>query len=333
MKIVIRTPNWIGDTMMALPAIASVRRNLPASEVWIAAPPWVRDIFADDESAGRLLTLEAPRRGKDLFAAAAGIRAHRFDAGLLLTNSFGSAVVFALSRIPERWGYARDGRGLLITKRVPFRREGGPVHMVDHYLNLVSGLGIPPLVPDIRLAAMPDERQRARDLLSAAGLDPRRPLAILNPGASFGPAKRWPEDRFAELARILQNRHGVEIAVTGAVEDRPLAAALMDGLPRSAADLTGKTTLRGLLGLISLASVFITNDTGPMHLANALRVPVVALFGPTDPAVTAPFHEPRAILKKDAACWPCLYRECPYDHRCLKAITAEETAAEAARFL
>ena len=333
MKIVVRTPNWIGDTLMAFPAIEALRRKFPADEISIAAPDGVRDVFAGPETTGRLFFPASVREGTSLFGAAADFRAEHFDAGLLLTNSFRSALVFALARIPQRWGYDRDGRGGLLTKRVRVRRTDEPIHMVRYYLELMQGLDIPTFPPDIRLSVTPEEATRSRELLARAGLDPGRPLVILNPGAAYGPAKRWPKERFSALAGILQERRGVEIAVTGTATDRPAAAAICSILRRPAADLTGKTTLRELLAVIRAASVFVTNDSGPMHLANALRVPVVALFGPTDPAVTAPYHEPRTILKKDVVCWPCLYRRCPYDHRCLAGISAEETAAAAETYL
>jgi len=333
MKIIVRTPNWIGDTLMAFPAIAALRRHFPADEISITAPDGIRDIFAGPETTERLLSPAPARKGRSLLRAAADLRAGRFDAGLLLTNSFGSALVFALARIPQRWGYARDGRGRLLTKRVRVRRTDESVHMVRYYSELMEGLGIPTSPPEIRLSVTPEETARGRELLARAGLDPGRPLVILNPGAAYGPAKRWPQERFSALAGIVQESRGAEIAVTGTAEDRPAAAAICAGLRRPAADLTGKTTLRELLAVIRAAAVFVTNDSGPMHLANALRVPVVALFGPTDPAVTAPYHDPRTILKKDVVCWPCLYRRCPYDHRCLAGISAEETAAAAENYL
>lgn len=333
MKIVVRTPNWIGDTLMALPAMAALRRHHSADEIWIAAPAGIRDIFAGPETKERLFVPDAAAENASLRHAAAAWRTGRFDAALLLTNSFGSALEMALARIPRRWGYDRDGRGLLLTRRVRYRRPDKPVHMVRYYLDLMEGLGMETETPEIRLQATPEETGRGRGLLAAAGLDSGRPLAILSPGAAYGPAKRWPTERFAELAALLQKRHGAEIAVTGTLHDREAAAVIGAGLSRPAADLTGRTTLRDLLGVIASAAVFVTNDSGPMHLANALRVPVVALFGPTDPAVTAPYHEPRTVLKKDVVCWPCLYRRCPYDHRCLAGITAGEAAEAAGAYL
>lgn len=333
MRIVVRTPNWIGDTLMSLPALAALRRHHPGDEIWIAAPAGVRDLFAGPETRERLF-FSAPAAGKtSLRGAAAAWREGRFDAGLLLTNSFGSALEMAAARIPERWGYDRDGRGFLLTRRVRFRRPDSPVHMVRYYLDLMEGLGIPAVAPDIRLQPTPEEKRRGLEILASAGLDPARPLVILNPGAAYGPAKRWPAERFAELAGLLQKSRGAEIAVTGTARDREASAVIGAALPRPAALLAGETSLRELLSVMAAAAVFVTNDSGPMHMANALRIPVVALFGPTDPAVTAPFHEPRTILKKDTACWPCLYRRCPYDHRCLTGISAGEAAEAVGSYL
>ncbi len=333
MMIVVRTPNWLGDALMAFPAIEALRRHNPSAEIRIAAPPWIRDVYTGPETKARLFPERADGPGKNTLRSAAAFRAARFDVGLLLTNSFGSALTLARAGIPERWGYSRDGRGLLLTRRVPYRRKDEPVHMVRYYLDLMEGLGIAAIPPEIRLTVTPEEAARGRSLLASAGLDPGRALVVLHPGAAYGPAKRWPAERFAALAGILQDRRGVEIAVTGTGQDRNLAETILAGLKRPAADLTGKTTLRELLAVAAASAVFVTNDSGPMHLANALRIPVVALFGPTDPAVTAPFHEPRTILKTTAVCWPCLYRHCPYDHRCMTGISAEETAAAVEKYL
>jgi heptosyltransferase-2 len=333
MKIVVRTPNWVGDAVMALPALGSLARGLPDAEVWIAAPPWASDLFAGDDLGGRVVELRPQRTLGDLRRNAAALKAHRFDAGLLLTNSFASALLFRRAGIPVRWGYRRDGRGLLLTKSVVRKDGGRVVHMVRYYLDLSEGLGFPAFPPEIRLRPSPGARARAEELLSAAGIDPARPVVILNAGAGFGPAKRWPADRFARLGRMLQNRKNAALVLTGGLEDAAVAEAISALLPRPPANLVGKTSLGDLVGVISRASLFVTNDSGPMHIANALRVPIVAVFGPTDPAVTAPFHPPALVLKKEAACWPCFYRTCPFDHRCMTSISAEEVSAAAEEFL
>ncbi|MBM3312720.1 MAG: lipopolysaccharide heptosyltransferase II [Candidatus Aminicenantes bacterium] len=333
MKIVVRTPNWVGDAVMALPAVDDLKRNHPEAEVWVAGPPWAEDLFLRAPKGGGFVPLGRLRSAGDVSRAADTLKAHRFDAGLLLTNSFASALLFRRAGIPERWGYRRDGRGLLLTKGVG-RRDGGRTgHMVRYYLDLIEGLGMRVSPPEIRLAVRDDERARAAGILRAAGADPARPVVILNAGASYGPAKRWPTDRFAEAGERLAAAFGAVLVLTGSAEDAAVGEELSSRLGPKAVNLVGRTSLRELLATVSLASLFITNDTGPMHLANALRVPVVAVFGPTDPAVTAPFHPPAVVLRKEAVCWPCLYRACPYDHRCMAAVAVDDVLAAAEEFL
>jgi heptosyltransferase-2 len=330
MRIVVRVPNWIGDVMFSLPALESLRANYPGAEIWLAGAPWLRDLLAGEPWGERVLPPGRAKGPGGLRAAARDLRERRFDLGLLLTNSFGSAAVFALAKIPERWGYKRDGRGLLLTKGPRAEDVDPPLHMIGYYLRLLEGLGLRTVPPEVRLSVTAGERERARADLEALGISSGRPLVVLNPGAAYGPAKRWPAARFAELGRLFQERGGADVAVTGTASEAGLAAEIGAALARKPADLTGRTTLRGMLGVMSLAAVVVTNDTGPMHMANALRVPVVGVFGPTDPRATAPFHPPAAVLKKEGVpCWPCFYRECPYDHRCMTAITAEEAFAAA----
>jgi len=334
MKIVVRTPNWIGDVVLALPMLESLKANDPEANIWLAAGSWVKDIFSEGDFASRIIPLGPMIQLRGLRRTSRTLRGHGFQRGILLTNSFSSAFVFALAGIPERWGYRGDGRDFFLTRSVSRRGGDPPAHMVHHYLRLLEGLGLSVLPPEIRLAVTPQEKDSAHRSLAALGANPERPLVILNPGAAFGPAKRWPPPRFAELARLLEERCGAQIVVTGSADDVALADEIGARLLQKPLSLAGKTSLRELLGLISLASVFITNDTGPMHLANALRVPVVAIFGPTDPRVTAPFHQPSSVVKKDSvACWPCFYRKCPFDHRCLAQISAEEVFRAASAYL
>jgi heptosyltransferase-2 len=334
MKIVVRVPNWIGDVIFALPVLESLKTDFPGAEIWLAAQNSVKDIFSGGEFAERVIPLPGSRTLRGLRAEARDLRRQAFDLGILLTNSLGSALVFRLAGIPDRWGYRSDGRGLLLTRSVPRKNTDPPAHMVRYYLGLLEGLGLRTNRPEISLTVSEEEKARAGRELAGRGADAGRPLVILNPGAAHGPAKRWPVSRFAETARLLQERTGADIAITGAAGDAGLAAAVAAPLGRKPIDFTGATTLRGLLGIMSRAAVILTNDTGPMHLANALRVPVVAVFGPTDPRVTAPFFSPATVLKKDGVpCWPCEYRECPYDHRCMTGISAEEAASALKEYL
>jgi heptosyltransferase II len=332
MKLLVRMPNWIGDAVMALPVLGSLAASRAGIEVWAAGEPWLGDLLSPGLGVRGALTIRRDRGMKALRREAAAIRALGFDAGLLLTNSFGTALLFRLAGIPGRWGYLRDARGPLLTRRVRVREALEPRHQRDYYLDLLVGLGFSPSFAGSGLAVTAVERAAAERRLDEAGRDRARPLVIINPGAAYGPAKRWPADRFAALARLFQARAGAEIALVGSAGEKDIAAAVAAGLERPALNLAGATTLRELLALIGLARLFVTNDTGPMHIADALETPILAVFGPTEPAVTGPVGSRAAVLRKEVPCWPCLYRKCPYDHRCMISIAPEE-AFEAGRRL
>jgi heptosyltransferase-2 len=324
MKILVRVPNWIGDSILALPAIESIKRNFPQAPLWIVAQDWVKDLFTANGLAEGIIRLPRAQGWKSLQDFAQKLSGEAFDTGILLTNSFASALLFYLAKIPQRWGYAADGRGVLLTKSVRLKDEDAPRHQVHYYLGLISGLGLKSFSEEIRLSLSPEEKEAARERLLSLGLGPQLPLVILSPGASYGPAKRWPASRFAELAGLFQKRRNSEILIIGSTDEAEIADSIGSSMEKKPFILAGQTTLPQLRGLISQAAAFISNDSGPMHLANALRVPVVGLFGPTDPEVTGPFEQPSRVVKKDVPCWPCAYRKCPYDHRCMMNIAAED---------
>jgi heptosyltransferase-2 len=335
MKIAVRVPNWIGDAVLSLPALSALKAAHPGAEVWVVARDWVKDLFSSGTPADGVVVLPDDSSLAGVRKAARRLREERFDAGLLLTNSFGSALALALARIPQRWGYKRDGRGPLLTRGVRLDEAAAPVHQAEYYLRLVRGLGFETPPSPIRIGLTAAETKAGLDLLRSAGVkaDKRKPVVLINPGASYGPAKRWPVERFARLASRLQETRSAQIVVTGAPGEAPIAAAMASAMERPPVVLAGKTALRGLLGILSQARLFITNDSGPMHMANALGVPVVGLFGPTDPAATRPYQPPSTVIWKGAACWPCLYRACPFDHRCMTAIAPEEVLEAAEAYL
>ena len=334
MKIVVRAPNWIGDVVLSLPALENLKRNLPQAQIWIAARKEVQDLYSSFDFVKGIILLSELNNYKNLREASKKIKEYDFDIGLLLTNSFSSALLFFLAKIPQRWGYSRDNRGFLLTKGVPFKNLDGPSsHQVNYYLNLISGLGFQTSDPELVLPLSPKEKEWVKNELSASGYDPKKPLVILNPGAYYGPAKRWPGSRFAELASLLQEKNKAQILIVGSAEEVELAESIASSMTERPINMAGQTTLRQLAELISLANLFITNDSGPMHITNALRVPLIAIFGPTDPRVTGPFHQPSAVIKKEVSCWPCSYRECPFDHRCMMEIEPEEIFTVSQNFL
>lgn len=324
MKIIVRAPNWIGDAVLSLPLLDCLHHNFPDGEIWIAGTEWVNGIYASLDYLGGTIVLSKKNGLKDSRLSVREIQKHRFDIGLLLTNSFASALFFYRAKIPERWGYARDGRGWLLTKGVkqdPFEK---PPHQLHYYLDLASKLGMESGPIKLHFPLTSKDKEAGRHLLDSLNVNLEKTIIVLSPGASYGPAKRWPAAYFSKLAERLQETFAAEIIIVGAEDEAELAESISAPMEKKPVLLTGRTSLNQLAGIITQASFFVTNDSGPMHLANALHTPVIALFGPTDPHRTRPYQEPAVILKKDVPCWPCFYRRCPYEHQCMTQITPEE---------
>lgn len=324
MKIAVRVPNWIGDCIQAVPAIESLPLNYPQAEIWIVARDWVKDIFSSFAYIRGVILISGSSNWKTLRQEAQELHSYNFTAGLLLTNSFGSALLFQAAKIPQRWGYGSDSRRFLLTKRVPRKNPLIITHQVQYYLDLIIGLGLKSASPRLSFPLTPEDKHQAENLLLDLGIDLKKQLIVLNPGAYYGPAKRWPSSYYSRLAAMLQANHSAEILIIGSSAEASLAEDISLPLDNKPFLLTGKTTLRQLAGVLARADLCVTNDSGPMHLATALQVPTLALFGPTDPRVTGPFQTPSGFIKKDVSCWPCSYRECPFDHRCMQQIKPEE---------
>jgi heptosyltransferase-2 len=324
MKIVVRAPNWIGDSVLALPALNSLRRNYPGSQLWIAARDWVKDLFATGDLCEGTIAIRKQNSLKGLLDSAQKFRESRFDLGILFTNSFASSLLFCLGRIPERWGYKKDGRDLLLTKGIPVSNNADRPHQAHYYLDLLYRSGLKKFSEDLELPLDKNEKTRTAEWLKSLNIDPEGLVIAINPGAYYGSAKRWPARKYAELASLLQKEIPAQILVLGSSDESPLAEAISSMMEKKPFILAGQTSLSRLITVISFADLFITNDSGPMHLANALKVPVVALFGPTDPSRTGPYQQPSSFIHKGAPCWPCSYRDCPFDHRCMLDISPQE---------
>jgi heptosyltransferase-2 len=315
--LVIRAPNWLGDAVMALPAMASVRRAFPSARIAVAANPSIAPMFEEETSAAQdeLIVIDRPRQ------EAAQLEAGTFDAILLLPNSFRTAWTAKRAGIRERWGFRGNLRSLLLTARVAKPRER--VHQAAYYLALVRGLGVE--APEAHPVVTPRDatRARARQLLDQHGTA-RRALVGLAPGAAYGHAKRWPPQRMAELAVRLARERGATCVLVGAAGDRDAGRELESAMPPgvSVVNLIGRTDLRLLIGVLGHLQAFVSNDSGAMHLAAAVGVPVTAIFGPTDERVTSPIGD-HDVLIHQVFCRPCMLRDCPIDHRCMKGITVD----------
>jgi heptosyltransferase-2 len=332
-RIVVVAPNWLGDAVMALPAIADVRRHFAGSHLTIAARPSVAPLFTMVQGVDETVTLPGAGGLRALFGwqeTAAALKQGGFDLAVLLPNSFASASIAKKAAIPERWGFATDWRGALLTRAIPKPR--GLMHQHAYYQELTTALG---MTAGPAFAAVWPNRDSTRELLLEIGLDPDEPFIVFAPGAAYGQAKQWLPDRFAQLAGLLINERGWSVLMVGSHADRSACADIASRLGSTGTrmnrlvDLSGKTDLPALAGVLARAHAVVSNDSGAMHLAGAVGVKVVAIFGATNEKRTSPLRagdsapEP-VIVTHEVFCRPCMLRECPIDHRCMRGITAAQ---------
>lgn len=340
MKILIRATNWVGDAIMALPALRAVRSKFPQAEIAILARPYVADIYRDQEICNRLIAYDSQAKHQGIFGReqlAAELRAQKFDLALLLQNAFDAAWLAWRAAVPERVGYARDGRSFLLTKPIPVPRTGEiPPHERFYYLELVRRAGWVHSLPNdsfIALHVSEASRRRAEEFLCQSGVRSGSLRIAIGAGASYGSAKCWPPSRFATLANQLQSASDAEVILFGTAAEAAVTRAISYELRRPPIDLTEKTSIADLPALLAQCHVFIGNDSGAMHVAAGVGLPVVAVFGPTDPYGTAPVTPRCTIVQQRPYCSPCFLRHCPTDHRCMSAITPEMVEAAAKPWL
>jgi len=342
MTVLVFSPNWLGDAVMALPAVADIRRHEATGRLIVAARPGVAGLWQIAPGVDEVVVVPRARgaaRWRMLGENAETLRRAGADAAILLPNSLQTALTARRAAIRERWGFRRGLRGWLLTRAIA--RPRGLVHQTDYYRHLVAALGIAngSRVPALTVPAALVEG--ARGMLAAAGWTPGTRLLGIAPGAAYGGAKRWPPARFAAVAAQLAGAHGLQPVLVGSEADRAATCAIeaelgkidrADSRPR-AITLAGRTDIPHLAGVLALCVAFVSNDSGAMHLAAAVGTPVVALFGPTDERVTAPVAARARVLTAGAWCRPCLLRECPLDHRCMNGIDAGTVAAAAGELL
>jgi len=333
-KILIRATNWVGDAIMALSALRAVRARFSDAEITIVARPYVADIYRDQQICNQLIDFDANGihagfSGRERLAV--DLRTRKFDVALLLQNAFDAAWLAWRANIPERIGYARDGRSLLLTNPVPVPKRGEiPSHEKFYYLELLHRAGWLDSLADESFIAMsiPEEkRRRAAGCLVESGARPHALRVAIGAGASYGSAKCWLPPRFAELANRLQSQSDADVILFGTAMEAPVSDAIAAGMRRPPIDLTGKTAIADLPALLSQCHLFIGNDSGAMHVAAAVGLPVVAVFGPTDPLGTAPVTPRCTIVQEKPYCSPCFLRRCPTDHRCMTRVTPDMVEA------
>jgi heptosyltransferase-2 len=339
MKILVRAPNWVGDAVMAIPALEAIRRTHASAEIAILAQPAVADLYHDQTFADKIVEYDKSGRHKGWWGRQkliAELRREKFNLAILLQNAFEAAWVAWRAGIPERVGYARDGRSPLLTRPIRVPEEGEiPRHESHYYLELLRCAGWIESrgeIAPIRLRVTSAQREAAGASLLRAGAREGAWRCAIAPGASYGAAKCWPVERFAALADRLISECGADVILFGTPSEKEMTARICSIMKCNAISLVGQTSPRDLATLFSACSIFIGNDSGAMHVAAAAGLPVIGIFGPTDPEGTAPWTPQFALIREVVSCSPCFLRSCPVDHRCMTRISTDSVFAAAKQF-
>jgi heptosyltransferase-2 len=329
----VRAPNWVGDAVMAVPALREIKRIFAGAHVSLVAKPWVAGLFEGEDVCDETVLLEEGRSRtiSGFLATARYLKGLSFDLAVLFQNAFGAALLARASHIPLVAGYPTDARRLLLDIVVP-ARDGGRVHQVDYYLNIAAAVedrltgtikvGFEKPYP--RLSLSGDQARAGRQLLLDHGLAADAPVALVNPGATNSRAKMWPADHFAEIADRLAEEDAMQIAIIGTSSDEAAARDTAALMRSRCASLAGRTTIAQLKSLIGCASLVVSNDTGAAHVSAALGIPTVVVFGPTEHFSTRPLSDLAAAVRRDVYCSPCMLRDCPIDHRCMTGVTVAD---------
>lgn len=338
-RLLIRAVNWLGDAVLTTPALGAVREAFPAATITLAAKPLVAELFRHHPDVDEILVYDKDgihAGALGMVRMAAVVRSGRFDAAILFQNAFDAALLSFLAGIRERMGYATDGRKMLLSRAVPVTPEVLALHHAEYYLRLVADLGIScPAAPALKILVTDEEQGAMRATLRARGIPEGKRILGINPGATYGSAKRWFPERFAEVADALSEEWNAVVVLMGSSPEIPLADEIEAGMQGKPVNLAGRTTVRELMALLSLCSFLVTNDSGPMHIGAAFGVPMVAIFGPTDWRKTSPWTRRARIVRVDVDCSPCMLRVCNREHECMVGVTpgmviaaARELAAE-----
>ncbi len=322
---------------MSEPTMGMVRTLFPQAEVTLLAKPIIAELFSQHPGIHRILVYDDRGRHAGLsgkWMLARVLRRHRFDLAMLLQNAFEAALLAFLAGIPHRYGYGTDGRGLLLTDPLAVPSGGSNTHQVEYYWNLIKPFGAQSAPPAPRLFVTGEEEVSIEARLADAGISSSDLLIGVNPGSTYGSAKRWLPERYADTVNRLVDEHRsgdvrIGVAILGGKGEERLGQSIAERIHTRTVVCSGHTTIRELMALTKRCRLFLTNDTGPMHIAAAFSVPTVAVFGPTDWRATAPFGPDARLVRQAVPCAPCLLRECPIDHRCMTGVTVEDVTQAA----
>lgn len=325
-NIIVKMPNWIGDAVMGMPILEDIKKRYPQAKLSVFCLSHMTPLFDNNPFVDEAIGYKKPngwihrKEHRDLIEL---IRLGDYDLGILLTNSFSSAWWFYWAGVKERIGFKTQGRSLLLTKGVTYPKDLEKEHLVYTYKRLLEPLGIPPSSTKPRLYLGASDLQFSESMLTLYKVPKGANIIGINPGAAYGSAKCWPPERFKEVTKKLAQDERNYIFYFGDNSSKQMIEGILEEVPGNVISLAGKTSLRELIAMIGRCSALLTNDSGPMHIASALDVPLVALFGSTNEVKTGPYNG-ETVIHKHVECSPCYKRVCPIDFRCMKRIEVDE---------
>ena len=327
-RILVRSQNWIGDVVIATASLRCIRRSFPDASISVLAKPWVKAILAHNPHIDEIIEYDGMgihRRTTGILRLSGYLRSREFQLAILLQRAFEAALIAFLARIPARMGYTTDARGFLLTHKAKAGKEEFDIPRLEHDLKLLEGFGLTVDRKELLLPIGREQKGKAEEYLQELGVGMGEPIVGFSPGAVGSELKRWYPERFAELAVRIRDRFQAKILLFGASAEEKLGNEICRKAPvPGVVNLAGQTSLEDAIALIGHCGLFVTNDSGLMHVAAAMDVPLVAIFGPTDPARTAPWSK-RYVLVRDEGvdCFGCKMRDCKHQHKCMKVITVE----------
>ena len=340
-RILVVLPNWLGDAVMAGPALRALRGGFGQAHIVYLGRGGPLEVLADSGWSDECIEMTRGRglkRSRELVRLVKKLRHENFDWAVIMPNSFGSALTVAMAKIARRIGYDRDGRGVLLTDCLLAAKENGRFvagPMIRYYLALADYLGVRELSTHMELFANKADEEAVEKMLGEWGVDSGRPLVVVHPGGGFGLSKRWEAEKFAEVGDALIERFSAEVIITGTAVERDVAQKVLGAMKGKAVNAAeGNISVGQLKGLIRRSSLWIGNDTGPRHIAVAFSVPTVVIFGSTDPAWTDTFFDGERVVRAEVGCGPCQKKVCrEKTHRCMELVTAEMVLTEATDLL
>jgi heptosyltransferase II len=339
-KIIVRGTNWVGDAVMTIPALRELRRIFPDAEITLHTRSWAEGIFRDAALFDEIFTFDKSKsKIKDALEQAKELKSYNFDLAVLFPNSFESALVAKMAKIPRRFGYAKEGRSFLLTDAIEIPAWKDERHEFFYYLNLIAEIEkeyfatqtVLENEPCSNLSVSDERRAEARKILEENGVDLSKKTIALGVGSTNSRAKRWQTEGYAKLNDLLQNELNANVLLVGAKDEIEISTQVFAKSEKKPIILTGKTNLAEAVAVLSEVNLLVSNDMGLAHIAPAVGTKTIVIFGPTNEKTTQPIGS--EIIRKTVECAPCMLRDCPIDHRCMTRISAEEVFEKAKRIL